>query len=177
VSSLAVGSFVQQAIKSVPCLIPLPHSEVSLPLAYGEQYAMVMRYGAGLYDIEASIKGNVFRALTESSSQRSTLIQGCPTGNCTFLEVAPGITHITGDFCSKCLNTAPSVVQVTDIDIGSNHTFDYLESPNNFQVGSIGYSYAYRLIQVGVWEQHWDRIIHQQSHRVLGHLECVGGQS
>ncbi|OAL55034.1 hypothetical protein IQ07DRAFT_284360 [Pyrenochaeta sp. DS3sAY3a] len=121
-------------------------------------YAMVMRTGAGIYVLEASTKAGMFRAFAGTASERPILIQGCSTGNCTFPEVAPGVTHITGGFCSKCWNTSNTVFQVRETTVSSNDSSymkQYLNSTNNLRVGPIGYLYAYSTIQTGYGDRIW----------------------
>jgi hypothetical protein len=125
---LAVGSFTQQAIKSVPCDIALHNLNASLLLAQGSMSSMVPM-GPQFYFLDAATKGRVVSAFIGTSSDRSMLVQGCTTGSCTFADVAPGVTHITSGFCSKCLDVTDSVLEGND----DGYSYSYL--PNGIRTG------------------------------------------
>ena len=141
VLSLAIGSFTQQVVKSVVCNVQKPIANVSLPIGYGDPYAMWMRPGAGRWDLDTSVKARVYNALSGASYDRSVLINGCSTGNCTFPESAPGRTYSTPAFCSKCVDTTSFVREkISSFDQGSRMNELYL--PNGLEVGPFGSSYT-----------------------------------
>ena len=111
VLSLAIGSFTRQAIKTIACDLVLPNFNAFFPLVDGSLSSIVTRYGAGIYDLDASTKAGIFKALTDPSVDRSTLMQGCPTGNCTFPDVSPRVTHTTSGFRSKYVDTSRFVLE------------------------------------------------------------------
>ncbi|KAH7077370.1 hypothetical protein FB567DRAFT_535119 [Paraphoma chrysanthemicola] len=154
--SLAIGAFTQQAVKSVPCNIAVPGANVSLPLVYGPLDGMTMRYGAGLFDLDFATKGRLLRAFTGSDTERQLLIRGCPTGNCTFDMIAPGITHTMSGFCSKCLNTSHKVAQVYEAQERFNNTsyVVMLRLPTGLAVGPL-IEYPVHVLQTGRGSSDW----------------------
>jgi hypothetical protein len=91
------------------------------------------------YDLDASTKGRLNRAVTGTVEERSALVHGCTTGSCTFPEVAPGVTHITSGFCSKCLNITNSVLEVPGFGAdGFANTSSASQLPSGLLVGYNG---------------------------------------
>lgn len=126
--SLAIGSFTQQSVKTVACTVAIPGGSASLPVGDPISTDLIFRYGAGVFDLKASAKARVFNALSGASYDRSTLIRGCPTGNCTFPEQPLGQTLSTAGICSKCTN-ATSIVKEVIVNGTS-----VLRLPNGLQV-------------------------------------------
>ncbi|KAF2033854.1 hypothetical protein EK21DRAFT_108644 [Setomelanomma holmii] len=146
--SLAVGSFTQQAVRSVPCETAVPGQNTSLPLVYGALGSLMVRFGTLSYDLDFLTKGRVSRAFMGTDTQRQALIQRCSTGNCTFPEISPGVTHTTSGFCSKCLDTSSFIISSPGNDT-YNHTFEHLSLPNGLQVGPVGYGYPNHVLETG----------------------------
>ncbi|OAL44098.1 hypothetical protein IQ07DRAFT_252974 [Pyrenochaeta sp. DS3sAY3a] len=108
-----------------------------------------MRYGAGVYDLEAPARARIFRAFTEGNNDRLELVHGCSTGDYRFPEVAPGVTHTASGFCSKCLDTKSSVYEeVRTLNYSKNmYQESRLRLPNGMQVDPIGLSYPERIFE------------------------------
>lgn len=139
VLSLAIGSFTQQAVKSVVCTVEKPGPNVFLPIGFGEPSAITLASNAASYDIDASVKARVYNALSGSSYDRAILINGCSTGNCTFPESAPGRTLSTPGFCSKCVDTSSLIRENTsESEFNREYRKNELYLPNGLKVGPFG---------------------------------------
>jgi hypothetical protein len=125
----------------VPCTLEAPGANVALPLAYKSPESMARNIAYDEYDTGSSTKARAFNALAGATTDRSTLIQGCSTGNCTFPEIAPGVTHYTSGICSRCVDTTPYIVeQPNDQYNGSSYAYrnPKLMLPNGLEVGPVG---------------------------------------
>lgn len=92
--SLAIGPFTQQAIKTLPCNLPIPvsSSSVTLPIA---------NFMSSAIDVE--MKGAVVDGLVNPLKNHS-VTASCPNGNCTFPN-SGGITHSSVGLCNRCTDT------------------------------------------------------------------------
>ncbi|KAH8816597.1 hypothetical protein F5884DRAFT_776755 [Xylogone sp. PMI_703] len=107
ITSLAIGPFMQQSIKTFACEQHLPNLNASLPAANFLD-GLYARTGAGLYDLDFSMKGTMINGLADPLGNYSTVSVFCPTGNCTFQAYA-GVTHSSIGMCSSCIDTTSSV--------------------------------------------------------------------
>jgi len=121
VCSLAVGPFVQQAIKTTGCSNPVPGMTASLPAAHfvprqsssRDKFGDPMFYGG--WDLE--LESAVYTSLTGRDATASQIIPDCRTGNCTFPAgdpiMAPNSTILlsmsTVGLCSLCVDISPLV--------------------------------------------------------------------
>lgn len=116
------------------CTIARPGVNASLPVGYGDPTSILLRPGAGLWDLDAPTKARVFNALSGASYDRAVLIEGCTTGNCTFPDIAPGRTLSTPGFCSKCVDTT-SLITERQLNVSSFGRTNELYLPNGLKVG------------------------------------------
>jgi hypothetical protein len=115
VLSLAIGAFMQQAIRNIPCEISVPGSNATIAVA---QYAhpwlndSVVDWSRWddvyLSNFDPSTKTRILSALSSRDATRPTFLKNCSTGNCTFSSVN-GVTHVTSGFCSRCVETTNSL--------------------------------------------------------------------
>lgn len=108
ITSLAVGPFMQQSIRTFTCDQHLTNINASLPAAH-YFFSMYSRIGAGEYDLDFSMKGNMINALTDPQGSYSDVPVMCPTGNCTF-QAHAGVTHSSIGLCSSCIDTTSAVI-------------------------------------------------------------------
>lgn len=140
VLSLAIGSFTQQAVKAVPCTLQASNSAVSLPVAYGDPHSVGSHLQKGAYYVNSTAKARAFNALAGAAGERSDLVYGCSTGNCTFPEVAPGVNLYTAGMCGKCVETTPLITEELDperISV-SGYSLSHLFLPTRQKVGPVG---------------------------------------
>ncbi|KAK6853870.1 hypothetical protein PG995_010682 [Apiospora arundinis] len=126
ISSLAIGPFTQQAIKTVACPQVLEDANASIPVAhFMPGRAKYYRIAAGQWEVDVDMKGAMIQALTNPSSNDSKIVASCETGNCTFPSFADDITHSSIAMCSTCFDTTPLIkktVNTTMIGNPTNHT-------------------------------------------------------
>ncbi|KAJ3495927.1 hypothetical protein NLG97_g3038 [Lecanicillium saksenae] len=116
--SIAIGPFIQQAIKTETCPMQHPVGEkASLPVAFNLPGAdSWSRQGAGVNEPGIGLKGALVRGLTNPDSKDLKTEATCTTGNCTFPEtrMAVGnVTHSTLAMCTKCMDFTDLVKNVT----------------------------------------------------------------
>ncbi|KAN0106788.1 Protein of unknown function (DUF3176) domain containing protein [Hyaloscypha variabilis] len=122
VASLAVGPFVQQAIKTTSCASPVPGATASLPYAnYVPRQAIMLVESGGIVDysqISAQYIDNaVLASLTGGEDiTGSQLSPVCSTGNCTFPIGDPfdngtfsAESFSTIGLCSSCVDASSLV--------------------------------------------------------------------
>jgi hypothetical protein len=102
----------------VPCSRPIPGINASISIApYASPILSEMNYNMD-YDInrqdfDSPMKARILGAIGDSSFTRPTLLQDCPTGNCTF-EAVDCVTHVTSGVCSRCVETTNRFVYEKD---------------------------------------------------------------
>lgn len=115
ISSLAIGPFTQQAIKTVACPQILEEANASIPIAhFMPGRAKYYRIAAGQWEVDVDMKGAMIQALTNPSSNDSKILASCDTGNCTFPAFADNITHSSVAMCSTCFDTTPLIKASVD---------------------------------------------------------------
>ncbi|KAJ6779562.1 hypothetical protein PWT90_10014 [Aphanocladium album] len=108
--SVAIGPFVQQAVRTVICDKPGNFGEASLPVVQilpgNDGY---FRTGAGMYEPGKGLQGILLNALTKSGRGNVKLQFECTTGNCTF-PAEKGVIHSTLAMCSKCFDLSAKLI-------------------------------------------------------------------
>jgi hypothetical protein len=135
--SLAIGPFTQQAIKSVPCTVAATGSNntATIPIAKYVTSDQIFRIGSGLYELGYFMKAAIISSLTNPGGNLNAVVPNCPSGECTFEEIA-GITHSSMGLCSKCVDARKYVAQVNKTDVNkrvesqgqlvsTNQTYNY----------------------------------------------------
>jgi len=139
ISSLAIGSFVQQAIQAVPCSRLIPSEDASIPVirnftdvGYTSQLGRNVHWrqeaDTSNYESLPDLTSNLAFSLITPSSPENAVQASCSTGNCEF----PGwglmraddeegkftlsdeadrleITHVSSGVCSKCFDVSSHV--------------------------------------------------------------------
>lgn len=125
VLSLAVGAFMQQAVRTVPCRISIPGSNATIAVArYAQPWLNESEIEWTTRDFDPSTKSRIIGAMSSRNITRPTFLQNCPTGNCTFSPIN-GVTHVTSGFCSRCTETTNSLRYERNVTI-SDKTIRYL---------------------------------------------------
>ncbi|KAK7957868.1 hypothetical protein PG988_012716 [Apiospora saccharicola] len=123
ISSLAIGPFTQQAIKTVACPQILEEANASIPVAHSMPgRAKYFRIGAGQWEVDVDMKGAMIQAMTNPSSNDSKIVASCETGNCTFPALADGITHSSVAMCSTCFDTTSLIREEVNTTLIGNPT-------------------------------------------------------
>lgn len=123
ISSLAIGPFTQQAIKTVACPQILEEANASIPVAHSMPgRAKYYRIGAGQWEVDVDMKGAMIQAMTNPSSNDSKIVASCETGNCTFPSGADGITHSSIAMCSTCFDTTPLIEEKVNTTLTGHPT-------------------------------------------------------
>ncbi|KAK2592064.1 hypothetical protein QQS21_010243 [Conoideocrella luteorostrata] len=104
--SIAIGPFIQQAIKTETCLMKHPMGEkASLPVVFNLPGAdSWARLGVGVHEPGVGLKGALVQGLTNPDSKDIKIEATCTTGN---------VTHSTLAMCSKCMDFMDLVKNVT----------------------------------------------------------------
>lgn len=123
ISSLAIGPFTQQALKTVACPQILEEANASIPVAHSMPgRAKYFRIGAGQWEVDVDMKGAMIQAMTNPFSNDSKIVASCETGNCTFPASADGITHSSIAMCSTCFDTTSLIREEVNTTIINNPT-------------------------------------------------------
>ncbi|KAK8867610.1 hypothetical protein PGQ11_006188 [Apiospora arundinis] len=117
-SSLTIGPFAQQSIRTVYQEMPSPLGTATLPLSNSinstNAYFRTFK-GADFswWSLNSDSRSVIFNALANPSSKDSTISPVCPTGNCSFpiLSAPSGITHTSLGVCSTCTDVGSLVQQ------------------------------------------------------------------
>lgn len=111
VLSLAIGPFVQQAIKSVDCLQNVSEMNASVPIAHffgHENLVTTFEY------LRVDMKGAMVNALVNPTGNDSKITATCQTGNCTFRSHS-NVSYSSIGLCSACIDTTP-LIQIVSAD-------------------------------------------------------------
>ncbi|KAK8080998.1 hypothetical protein PG997_008816 [Apiospora hydei] len=126
ISSLAIGPFTQQAIKTVACPQILDDANASIPIAHSMPgRAKYFRIGAGQWEVDVDMKGAMIQAIANPSSNDSKIVASCETGNCTFPSSADDITHSSVAMCSTCFDTTPFIKETVNTTVAGNSPANY----------------------------------------------------
>jgi hypothetical protein len=124
--SYAIGPFTQQAIRTELCTLEIPNLSARIPLARGEAIGgsedSITRFGAGLWALNGATKAAIVNAIANPNMNRTTLLQDCPTGNCTFPAIN-GASHSTLGFCSVCQDTTRQISEAIVENSNSSGAF------------------------------------------------------
>ncbi|KAI1182528.1 hypothetical protein F5B17DRAFT_184554 [Nemania serpens] len=146
VSSLAIGPFNQQAIRTTVCQLPAD-ADVQRPSVQAAHYIDQSDWYVGGHTlpspyIRTPMKGAIVSGLTTSDSTNGFVGFDCPSGNCTFPSYG-GVTHSSIGFCSRCTDITASIreryVHANESVTGSGgYAFELADgaSINNFDQGS-----------------------------------------
>ncbi|KAK7926693.1 hypothetical protein PG985_003691 [Apiospora marii] len=139
ISSLAIGPFTQQALRTVACPQVLEEANASIPVAHSMPgRAKYFRIGAGQWEVDVDMKGAMIQAMTNPFSNDSKIVASCETGNCTFPASADGITHSSIAMCSTCFDTTSLIreeVNTTIINNPTNYTLPNGQWVSQFNEG------------------------------------------
>lgn len=110
ISSLAVGPFTQQALKTTMCPTLLPNARAEIPTAnYAPGSSSYYRVGAGSFEMETDMKGAMIQGLTNPNGKDNEVDVSCPSSNCTWEDYGTGTTHASIGLCSACMDTTKYV--------------------------------------------------------------------
>ncbi|KAL3293493.1 hypothetical protein RB213_013712 [Colletotrichum asianum] len=132
VTSVAVGPFTQQAVRTVPCSQTVSGVNASLPISHfvpGGRDS-VFRVGAGMWQISTSMKGAMVNGLVNPTSNDNRVQAICETGNCTFPSSSAGVTHSSIGMCSSCFDTT-NLISVQDLTGTTSLDYSNYTLPNN----------------------------------------------
>jgi hypothetical protein len=119
VLSLAIGAFMQQAIRTVPCNISVAGVNATIAVAqYPHPWMNDSDNDRTSWEFDSSTKTRIISALSSRYVTRPTFLQNCLTGNCTFSPVN-GVTHVTSGFCSRCVESTNSLRFGRVLDYGN----------------------------------------------------------
>jgi hypothetical protein len=119
VLSLAIGAFMQQAIRTVTCEVSVPGANATIAIAqYAHPWLNDSVINWSSWNLDSSTKTRIISALSSRNVTRPSFLQDCSTGNCTFTPVN-GVTHITSGFCSRCVETTNSLQYERDFEISN----------------------------------------------------------
>ncbi|KAI1128314.1 hypothetical protein F5Y10DRAFT_177003 [Nemania abortiva] len=112
ISSLAIGPFTQQAIRTTVCQLPMEMG-IRKPTVQAAHYVDPTDWYVGGHTLPAPylrtpMKGAIVNGLTTSDSEAAFVGFDCPTGNCTFPSYA-GVTYSSIGFCSRCTDITDSI--------------------------------------------------------------------
>lgn len=191
VLSLATSAFNQQAVRSVPCLKPVPDSAASIPLArtvnnntvlfviYGDD---VSRPGYGdTVHIDRETKAALVGGLSQPDAI-TPLPTVCSTGNCTFSERS-GISYSSLSVSSRCVDVSSKITQI-------NNTGDYHTNLQEYRLpGGLSVTYCdgcYSSTEVtfpngtiafveipGTWSTLFNATIDQYDHEAQGYEDMT----
>lgn len=145
-ASFLVGQAVQQASRTVECMIAVPGLNASLPFAHyiPRRKGCVNPLAGGQEGVPASdLTAAILSAITVPDGLENQIRGSCSTGNCTFSQGNPYdtqdsptrdsaiITHSTVGMCNMCADLT-SLVSRNQTD-GSGYC-DTLTLPNNFSI-------------------------------------------
>jgi len=110
VTSLAIGPFTQQALRTTVCQLPLNSSAPSIKAAH---YVDETDFFIGGHTLPSAVLRTSMRgAIVDGmiNSQSPSIFGGfiCESGNCTFPSYE-GVTHSSIGFCSKCDDITGSI--------------------------------------------------------------------
>lgn len=146
VSSLAIGPFTQQAIRTTVCQSPMS-TGIRSPSVQAAHYIDESDWYVGGHSLPAPylrtpMKGAIINGLTTSDSTNGFMGFDCPSGNCTFPSY-DDVTHSSIGFCNRCTDITASIreryVHPNETAIGSGgYAFELPDgaSINNFEQGS-----------------------------------------
>lgn len=120
--SLATNPFVQQAIKTTSCTLPVVGVNATLPYAHFVPRKPLAKWPDHTWDFDAlvnlELKKNLYESLTGESAIGNQINPDCLSGNCTFPSGDPaknatmGSSYSTIGLCSTCID-ASSLINVT----------------------------------------------------------------
>jgi hypothetical protein len=112
---LAVGAFIQRAVRAVPWRRRILGDNASIPVAIYAYLSMDRdKFNFNSWNFDVSMNAKIFDASGSPNYTRPTLLQGCTTGNCTF-EPLNGTTHVISGYCSKRLETTSLLILEKDL--------------------------------------------------------------
>jgi hypothetical protein len=127
--SLAIGPFVQQSIKSQPCLQPLPGTNVEIPVAcFVSSTSTVFTPSTTSANLDLQNIATVFNGLMNLQNANTTFSLNvlCSTGNCTIPDLG-GYSYKTLGMCSQCFDTTSNIM-------GQNTTFTPTIEPEDYRL-------------------------------------------
>ncbi|KAK7954767.1 hypothetical protein PG988_015461 [Apiospora saccharicola] len=128
-TSLAVGPFTQQSIRTVYKNVPSGLGMASIPLSNnmnssGSWFRTVEQEHAdyGNWSFNCGPRNTLFHALANPRSKDSLISPTCPTGNCNFpvLSAATGMTHTSLGVCSTCTDVGVLIEQRKPSSMGAD---------------------------------------------------------
>ncbi|KAK8137579.1 hypothetical protein PG984_003072 [Apiospora sp. TS-2023a] len=128
-TSLAVGPFTQQSIRTVYKNVPSGLGMASLPVSNnmdssGSWFRTMEQEHAdfGNWSFNCGPRNTLFHALANPRSKDSLISPTCPTGNCNFpmLSAATGMTHTSLGVCSTCTDVGELIEQRKPNSTGAN---------------------------------------------------------
>jgi hypothetical protein len=137
IASLAIGSFVQQAIRSKSCAHPMAGDIASIPYAHYVPRQMVDQeegqfqlFGASGQDMEVAI----FMSSSTPEASQNQINPVCTTGNCTFPIGDPvdgkafnnsggnNVSFSTAGLCRSCIDVSPMIQLLNATGVGDTNS-------------------------------------------------------
>ncbi|KAI1196960.1 hypothetical protein F5X97DRAFT_324884 [Nemania serpens] len=146
VSSLAIGPFTQQAIRTTVCQLPMI-TDIQKPSIQAAHYVDQSDWFVGGHSLPAPyiitpMKGAIINGLTTSDPTNGFVGFDCPSGDCTFPSY-DGVTHSSIGFCSRCTDITASIRERyvnpnKTVTRSGGYAFELPDgaSINNFEQGS-----------------------------------------
>lgn len=136
-SSLFIGPFAQQSIRTVYRDLPSDFGTASLPASNRMNSSDPMSFfrtrGRAdfiMWSLQPEPRSDLFKSVSISSSNDFAINWTCPTANCDFPVLAPGsdVTHTSLGVCSSCTDVT-SLVEKGEVEGSTNYTL-----PNDMQL-------------------------------------------
>ncbi|KAK7926507.1 hypothetical protein PG985_003505 [Apiospora marii] len=116
ISSLAIGPFAQQSIRTVYQEVPSELGTALLPSSNsvnssGQYFRTLEGADYVWFSLTSGPRSVIFNALANPNSRDTAISPVCPTGNCSFPTLSPtnGMTHTSIGVCSTCTDVGSLV--------------------------------------------------------------------
>lgn len=160
VFSVVIGTFTQQALRTISCRKVDLQGLASMPIAQGGSSLQGLQKTSpndGLYELNTDLRASIIAALTGMQSSNS-LSPTCTSGNCTF-KATNGITYSSSAFSTECVDVSSLITQSgrRSWDTANNYS---VETATSYSLSN-GLSISYYL-STQDWDSHggrWDTML------------------
>ncbi|KAI7777042.1 hypothetical protein LA080_004202 [Diaporthe eres] len=111
VVSLAIGSFMQQTLRTSVCQKPSDRSLGTVAIATRAPMNDLIRCGVRSICASPGLRAAIVGGIIDPASATASVTFDCPTGNCTFQEQL-GVTSSSIAYCSACNDMTESIEEV-----------------------------------------------------------------
>lgn len=123
-SSLFIGPFAQQSIRTVYRDVPSDFGTASLPASNGmnstsSAYRTRSRADFIWWSLRPEPRSDIFKSISITGSNDFAINPTCPTANCDFPVLSPGsdVTHTSLGVCSSCPDVSSLVKKNKTVDV------------------------------------------------------------